>query len=179
MKMLMSFLHSHVVSNLYMFLFYEKHKEKLVSKQHWTTLNIIVQTKKQQFFRVSTQERRSYRFRKPMRVSKWWQHVHFWVKWRVYLKCFGEWMDEPKIISTFSNRRCDKSVFLYSNQIIVSDRLFWCLLRRRQFKTCVKDWLTCHDPNCNPGGVSMCLSVPLWVEAQWRTPLLRPVCVSV
>ncbi len=28
MKMLMSFLHSHVVSNLYMFLFYEKHKEK-------------------------------------------------------------------------------------------------------------------------------------------------------
>ncbi len=88
-------------------------------------------------------------------------------------------MDEPKIISTFSNRRCDKSVFLYSNQIIVSDRLFWCLLRRRQFKTCVKDWLTCHDPNCNPGGVSMCLSVPLWVEAQWRTPLLRPVCVCV
>lgn len=43
----------------------------------------------------------------------------------------------------------------------------------------VKDWLTCHDPKCNPGGVSMCLSVPLWVETQWRTPLLRPVSVNV
>lgn len=91
-----------------------------------------------------------------------------------------KWMDGPKSISTFSNRGCNENVcFSYSNQNILSAGLFWHFLRRKQFKKSAKDWMTCHDPNRNPSGVSMCLSLPLCVETQWRTPLLRPVSVCV